>query len=53
MKSGYILKCILTAALILPLTGCLARRTVTQGGRTVSQDFVIRRPLTEAVRNSR
>ena len=53
MKSGSILKCLLAAVLTVPVTGCLARRTVTEGGRTVSQDFVIRRPLKEAVRNSR
>jgi len=44
----------LTAALVLvsTLAGCLTRRTVTQGGQTVSQEYVIKRPLKEAIRNS-
>ena len=53
MNPGSILKCLLAVALTLPTTGCLAQRTVTQGGQTVSQEFVIRRPLKEAVQNSR
>jgi hypothetical protein len=53
MRSGFILKCLLVATLTLPVTGCLTRRTVTQGGQTVSQEFVIRRPLKEAIQNSR
>lgn len=53
MKTGYILKCLLTATLILPVTGCLTRRTVTQGGRTVKHQYVIKRPLRDVFRNSR
>lgn len=47
------LKCLLTAAFALPLSGCLAQRTVTEGGQTVKQEYVIKRPLKEAVQNSR
>lgn len=35
------------------LPGCLTQRTVTQGGQTVSQNYVIKRPLKEVVQNSR
>jgi hypothetical protein len=47
------LKCLLAAALALPLSGCLTQRTVSEGGHTVSQEYVIKRPLKEAVQNSR
>jgi hypothetical protein len=52
MKSGLAMKTLLAALLILPLTGCLTQRTVTEGGHTVKQEYVIKRPLKEAVRNS-
>ena len=44
-----------TMAVILAatLTGCLTKRTVTEGGHTVSQEYVIKRPLKEAIGNSR
>jgi hypothetical protein len=34
------------------LSGCLTQRTVTAGGQTVSQQYVIKRPLKEVVENS-
>lgn len=34
------------------LAGCLTQRTVTEGGQTVSQKYVIKRPLKEAIENS-
>jgi len=46
------LKCLLASALVLPLTGCLTQRTVSEGGHTVSQEYVIKRPLKEALQNS-
>jgi len=38
---------------ILPLSGCITERTVTQGGQTVEQGLVVKRPLKEALENSR
>jgi hypothetical protein len=46
------LKCLLAATFALPLSGCLTQRTVSEGGHTVSQEYVIKRPLKEAVMNS-
>ena len=53
MKPRLILKCLLAAVLAAPLTGCLTQRTVTEGGTTVKQGYVIKRPLKEAIKNSR
>lgn len=53
------MKHIRTFSLLLPLissllfSSCLTQRTVTQGGRTVKQDYVIKRPLKDALDNSR
>ncbi|WP_367870874.1 hypothetical protein [Luteolibacter sp. Populi] len=38
---------------ILPLSGCITERTVTQGGQKVEQGLVVKRPLKEALENSR
>ena len=46
------LKCLLAVSFTIPLSGCLTKRTVTEGGRTVSQKYVIKRPVKEAVQNS-
>jgi outer membrane protein assembly factor BamE (lipoprotein component of BamABCDE complex) len=40
-------------ALVLPLAGCVTHRTVTSGGRTVSQGPVIKRPIHSLVQRSR
>ena len=53
INSGLVMKTLLAALLVLPLTGCLTQRTVTEGGHTVKQEYVIKRPLKEAVQNSR
>ena len=53
VKRPLILKCLLAAVLTAPLTGCLTQRTVTEGGTTVKQGYVIKRPLKEAIENSR
>lgn len=44
----------ITAALIISqfLSGCLTQRTVTEGGQTVSQQYVIKRPIKDAIENS-
>lgn len=52
MKYKSILRCLLAAVVVLSLTGCLTHRTVTQGGRTVKDDYVFKRPLKDAFRNS-
>lgn len=40
-------------AIILPLGSCVTQRTVTRNGQTVEQGIVVKRPLKEAVENSR
>ena len=40
-------------AIILPLGSCVTQRTVTRNGQTVEQGIVVKRPLKEAVQNSR
>jgi hypothetical protein len=40
-------------SLVLPLTGCLTHRTVTSGGRTVSQGPVVKRPVQSLIQRSR
>lgn len=52
MKPGRLLKCLLAAAVAVPFSGCLTQRTVTEGGRTVKQGYVVKRPLKEAIQNS-
>ncbi|MCP5532839.1 MAG: hypothetical protein H7A49_10710 [Akkermansiaceae bacterium] len=41
---------VLAATLV---SGCLTRRTVTQNGQTVEQNYVIKRPIKEAVERGR
>lgn len=43
------------ASLILALgsSSCLTQRTVTQNGHVVSQDYVVDRPIRDAIRESR
>lgn len=48
-----LMKCLLSVIFAIPLTGCLTQRTVSEGGHTVSQKYVIKRPIKEAVQNSR
>lgn len=38
--------------LALNLSGCLTQRTVTEGGETVSQEYVIKRPIKDVIENS-
>ena len=38
--------------LLISLSGCLTKRTVTEGGRTVSEGYAIKRPLKETIENS-
>lgn len=48
-----VLKSLMAAVVAVSMSGCLTQRTVTEGGRKVSQEYVIKRPLKEAVQNSR
>lgn len=49
---NVLLKTAAAAILLTSLSGCLTKRTVTEGGRTVSEGYAIKRPLKEAVENS-
>ncbi len=42
------------AAMVLAtsLSGCLTQRTVTEDGETISQNYVIKRPIKDVVENS-
>jgi len=35
------------------LAGCVTRRTVTQGGRTVEEGYEVKRPIKEAIQKGR
>ena len=51
MLNAFI-KHLLVAVFALTFAGCLTQRTVTEGGHTVKQDYIIKRPLKEAIQNS-
>ena len=54
MNSSLPIKVSLLAILALCfLSGCITKRTVTQGNQTVSSTYVIKRPIKEAIENSR
>lgn len=42
----------LSLILVVSLSSCLTERTVKEGGQTVSQELVIKRPIKEAIENS-
>lgn len=50
MKISFLFKCLLAVAIAAPLSGCLTQRTITEGGRTVKQEYVIKRPLKDGSR---
>jgi type IV pilus biogenesis protein CpaD/CtpE len=52
MKARHLPKYVLTVILAFSLAGCLTQRTVTQGGRTVKQEYIMKRPLKDALQNS-
>ena len=39
--------------LTFALTGCLTQRTVSEGGRTVDKEYVIKRPIKNVIENTR
>ena len=49
----YLARPLVLLAIILPLGSCVTQRTVTRNGQTVEQGIVVKRPLKEAVENSR
>ncbi len=52
MKPTIFAKCLLASALVVLLSGCLTQETVTSNGEVISQDYVIKRPLKDAIENS-
>jgi outer membrane protein assembly factor BamE (lipoprotein component of BamABCDE complex) len=53
MKIRQAVKFLFLLAVVLPLSACVTERKVTRGGQTVEQGLVVKRPLKEAVENSR
>jgi hypothetical protein len=49
----HLARSLILLAIILPLGSCVTQRTVTRNGQTVEQGIVVKRPLKEAVENSR
>ena len=52
MKSTIVITCLLTALAVALLPSCLMRQTVTQNGQVLSSDYVVKRPLKDAIENS-
>lgn len=52
MNPKLILMCILSTAAAVLLNGCLMRQTVTDDGEVVADNYVIKRPLKDAIKNS-
>ncbi len=52
MKSGIFAKCLLASIMAILSSGCLTQQTVTSNGQVISQDYVIKRPLQDAIKNS-
>jgi hypothetical protein len=46
-----VLKTAAIAILLTSLSGCLTKRTVTRGGKTVSEGYHLKRPFKEASQN--
>lgn len=44
--------CLLASSLAFLFSGCLTQETVTSNGEVISQDYVIKRPLKDAIENS-
>lgn len=52
MKLPLIIRFSALALLLLSLSSCLTRRTVTQGGQTVESGYVVTRPIKEAIEST-
>ncbi len=51
MTRGWILLLVFGVAVLA--SGCVTRRTVSEGGRTVEEKYVIKRPIKEALDKKR
>ena len=52
MSPRLIAMCLLATAAATLLTGCLVRRTVTNGGEVTSSNYMVKRPLKNLAANS-
>ena len=52
MKLKWISNGLLATATAVILSGCLMRQTVTSGGEVIEDNYVIKRPLRDAVERS-
>lgn len=53
MKFISIIRYPAIALLIFSLSGCVTKRTVTQGGQTVESGYVVKRPIKNAIQNTK
>jgi len=44
---------IASIALFLSLTGCVTKRTTSEGGQVRSENYVIKRPISEMIKNTK
>jgi hypothetical protein len=44
------LSCLLAAMTVVTSTGCVMKRTVTDGGQVVSESYYVDRPVRDAIR---
>jgi hypothetical protein len=44
------LSCLLAAMTVVTSTGCVMKRTVTDGGQVVSENYYVDRPVRDAIR---
>jgi hypothetical protein len=49
MRIPSIVRLLAVVTLAASLAGCLTRRTVTVGGQTVEDGYVVKRPIKEAI----
>jgi outer membrane biogenesis lipoprotein LolB len=52
MSHHLIAKCLLAAVAVALLSGCLMRQTVTSNGDVVQDNYVVKRPLKDAIERS-
>ncbi|MEO5917628.1 MAG: hypothetical protein ABIS50_25585 [Luteolibacter sp.] len=45
-------KYLIASSLVVLLSGCLTQQTVTSNGSVISQDYVFKRPLKDAIENT-
>ncbi|MEP4077110.1 hypothetical protein [Haloferula sp.] len=49
MNTSRLLRYFAVASLLISLSGCITRRTVTQGGQTIESGYVVNRPIKDAL----